>query len=109
MKELRKRYDAIESELANIFTDKVNALEQDAMFIPADYDAMEDSLDDYLTLIEVRSDITGQVWDIYVVGVTKTGYIIGRDVFEEDDDQEYRFCDIADIIGRMTIIELLEE
>lgn len=109
MKDLRKRYDALESKLANIFTDRVNALQQDAMFIPADYDEMDDNIDDYLTLVEVRSDMTGQVWDIYVVGVTKKGYIIGRDIFQEDDDQEYRFCDIADIIGRMTIIELLDE
>lgn len=107
MKKIREKYYELESELSNIFSDKLDKLEQDAMFLPADYNEDEDSIDDYLTLVEVRSDITGQVWDIYVVGVRKNGCIIGRDGFQEDDDQEYRFSDIADIVGRMTILELL--
>lgn len=107
MEKIRKKYYDLETELSNIFSDKLDKLEQDAMFLPADYDEMDDNLDDYLTLVEVRSDITGQVWDIYVVGVTKGGCIIGRDIFGEDDDQEYRFSDIADIVGRMIIVELL--
>ena len=62
----------------------------------------------YLPSLEIRNDITGNVFDVWVLTVSKNGI---STVHQEDEETQnwYRFSDISDIKGQILFIGDIED
>jgi hypothetical protein len=102
MKKIRERYEELERELSNTYS----ALKEDKKeFIFLSDEDIENG--DYEQYYEVRNDITGNVFDVYIVQVNENGIEI---VEMEDDNERYYigFQDLATIEDRIYLIENMQ-
>lgn len=99
---LRHDLDLLENQLARYFSELLNQKEEFIIF--AEEDLEYDSPDEYL---EMRNDITGNVFDVHPLRVTDRGI----EVIETDGgDRRHtiRLSDLSSIQDRINLCELME-
>ncbi len=102
MKTIRERYEELETELSNTYSELIKD-KKEFIFL-SDEDIKNG---DYEQYYEVRNDITGNVFDVYIVQVNENGIEI---VEMEDDNQRYYigFQDLNNIVDRINLIENMQ-
>ena len=98
----RNDLDVLETQVWHYFSELLE--EQEEFVIFAEEDLEHDSPDDYL---EMRNDITGNVFDVHPLKVTKRGI----EVIETDGgDRRHiiRLSDLSSIEDRLNLCELME-
>ena len=101
-KNFNTELDYLERNVAQYFSKLLNEKEEITIFDETDLE--HDTPDDYL---EVRNDITGNVFDVHPLKVTKEGIL----VVEVDDCYERYFIrlqDLSNIHDRINLVELME-
>lgn len=99
---LNQDLDNLEAETQGYFNDLLS--NQDTFVIFAEEDLEHDSPDDYL---EMRNDITGNVFDVHPLKVTNKGI----EVIETDGgDRRHiiRLSDLSSVQDRINLCELME-
>ena len=99
---LNQDLDNLERDTAMLFSQLLE--QQEEFIIFAEEDLEQDSPDDYL---EMRNDITGNVFDVHPLKVTKRGI----EVIETDGgDRRHiiRLSDLSSIEDRLNLCELME-
>lgn len=101
-KNLNSILDDLERDTAMLFSQLLQQQEEFVIF--SEEDLEHDSPDDYL---EVRNDITGDVFDVHPLKVTREG-ILG--VTTDGDFVKYTFLlsDLSSIQDRINLCELME-
>jgi hypothetical protein len=103
MNSIRGKYEELESELSNTYS----ALKKDKKEFKflSDEDIEIGDFDEYF---EVRSDITGNVFDAHIIQVNENGIEI---VELDDNNQRYYigFQDLATIEDRLYLIENMQK
>ena len=97
-----KDLDFLEAQVANYFSELLKEKEEFTIFEEVDLE--HETPDDYL---EVRSDITGNVFDVHPLKVTKEGIL----VVEADGSfvrHLLRLQDLSSIQDRINLVELME-
>ena len=99
---LNQDLDNLEAEVSSYFSQLL--AQQDEFVIFAEEDLEQDSPDDYL---EVRNDITGDVFDVHPLKVTRNGII---SVTADGEFRKYTFLlsDLSSIQDRINLCELME-
>lgn len=94
--------DNLERDTAMLFSQLLEQQEEFVIF--AEEDLEHDSPDDYL---EVRNDITGDVFDVHPLRVTRNGIV---SVSADGDFVKYTFLlsDLSSIQDRINLCELME-
>ena len=101
METLRKQYENLESQTTNLFSNLLAQREQGLIL------ATEDENYDDCDIVDVYNEINGGIYSVYVVGITKGGMIEGRDLTDGRRD-EYRLSDLASLLDKINIVEILE-
>ena len=99
---LRHDLDLVETKVARYFSELLNQKQEFVIF--AEEDLEFDSPDDYL---EMRNDITGNVFDVHPLRVTERGI----EVIEADGvDRRHtiRLSDLSSTQDRLNLCELME-
>ena len=94
--------DHLESEVANYFSELLAKQSEIIIFDEADLE--HDTPDDYL---EMRNDITGNVFDVHPLKVTNKGI----EVIETDGGDKRHLIKLSDLSGiqdRINLCELME-
>jgi hypothetical protein len=99
---LNQDLDNLEAEVSSYFSQLL--AQQDEFVIFAEEDLEQDSPDDYL---EVRNDITGDVFDVHPLKVTRNGII---SVTADGEFRKYTFLlsDLSSVQDRINLCELME-
>ena len=100
---LRRDLQDLETEVSSCFSQLL--AKQDTFVIFAEEDLEHDSPDDYL---EVRNDMTGNVFDVHPLKVTKEGIL----VVESDGSfvrHLIRIHDLSSVQDRINLCELMEQ
>jgi hypothetical protein len=98
----RKELNSLEERLSLRFNELL--LINDEIVLVDQNDLDNDSPDN---MFEVRNDITGDVFDVYIVKVSKIGLL----VFEVNDSTRkhiIKLSDLASTLDRINLIELME-
>jgi hypothetical protein len=98
----RKELNSLEERLTLRFNELLLINDEIVLFDQNDLD--NDSPDN---MFEVRNDITGDVFDVYIVKVSKIGLI----AFEVNDSTRkhiIKLSDLASTLDRINLIELME-
>jgi hypothetical protein len=99
---LNQDLDNLEAEVSNYFSQLLEQQEEFVIF--SEEDLEHDSPDDYL---EMRNDITGEVFDVHPLKVTDRGI----EVIEADGSLAkhlVRLSDLSSIQDRINLCELME-
>jgi len=99
---LNQDLDNLEAETQGYFNDLLS--KQDTFVIFAEEDLEHDSPDDYL---EVRNDITGDVFDVHPLKVTREG-ILGVTTDGEFVRHLCLLSDLSSVQDRINLCELME-
>jgi hypothetical protein len=101
-KNLNSILDDLERDTAMVFSQLLEKQEEFVIF--SEEDLEHDSPDDYL---EVRNDITGDVFDVHPLRVTRNGIV---SVSADGDFVKYTFLlsDLSSIQDRINLCELME-
>jgi hypothetical protein len=94
--------DQLETEVANYFSELIENLDEIVIFDESDLE--HDTPDDYL---EMRNDITGGVFDVHPLKVTKDGIL----VVEADGSfvrHLIKLQDLGSVQDKINLLELLE-
>ena len=94
--------DQLETEVANYFSELIENLDEIVIFDESDLE--HDTPDDYL---EMRNDITGGVFDVHPLKVTKEGIL----VVEADGSfvrHLIKLQDLGSVQDKINLLELLE-
>ncbi len=94
--------DQLETNVSNYFSELISNIDEVVIFDEVDLE--DDTPDDYL---EMRNDITGNVFDVHPLKVTKEGIL----VVEADGSftrHLIRLHDLASIQDKINLIELIE-
>lgn len=94
--------DLLETEVSNYFSELLEKQEEIVIFDECDLE--HDTPDDYL---EMRNDITGDVFDVHPLKVTKDGIL----VVESDGSftrHLIRLSDLGSIQDKINLLELME-
>lgn len=102
MQTLRQQHDNLESQTAQRFSELLKEREQGLIL------ATEDENYDDCEMVDVYDEINGGTYSVYVVGITKGGMIESIDVNDEVRRDEYRLSDLASLLDRINIVEILE-
>ena len=101
-KNLNKDLDQLETQVYHYFNELLE--KQDEIVIFDECDLEHDTPDDYL---EVRNDITGNVFDVHPLKVTQNGIL----VIEADGSFTRHLIKLSDLSStqdKITLIELME-
>jgi len=101
-KNFNNSLDHLESEVANYFSELLAKQSEIIIFDEADLE--HDTPDDYL---EMRNDITGNVFDVHPLKVTNKGI----EVIETDGGDKRHLIKLSDLSGiqdRINLCELME-
>jgi hypothetical protein len=102
-KNLNKNLDQLEAEVAIYFNELLQEKKEIVIFEESDLEY--DNPDDYL---EVRNDITGNVFDVHPLKVTKDGIL----VIEADGSftrHLIKLHDLASTQDKITLVGLMED
>lgn len=58
-------------------------------------------------IVDVINEVNGDTFSVYVCGITKNGMIETRDL-EDGRKDEFRLSDLASVLDKINIVELLE-
>lgn len=64
---------------------------------------------DHDVYLEVRNDITGEVFDAHPLKVTQEGIIVVIEAFNNDQVHHIKFSDFCSVQDKITLCELMEE
>ena len=103
MQTLRQQHDNLEHETALRFSSLLKERENDLVLISEDEEDFENC-----EMVYIYNDIDGSTYSIYVVGITTGGLIEGVDVNDEGVRGDYRLSDLASLLDRINIVEVLE-
>ena len=98
-KKFNKDLDLLETKVAIYFSELLEKQEEIVIFDEVDLE--HDTPDDYL---EVRNDITGNVFDVHPLKVTKDGIL----VVEADGSFTRHLIKLSDLVSIQDKINLLE-
>jgi hypothetical protein len=101
-KNLNNDLDQLETQVYNYFNELLDKLDEIVIFDECDLE--HDTPDDYL---EMRNDITGNVFDVHPLKVSKDGIL----VVEADGSfvrHLIRLSDLSSTQDKITLIELME-
>lgn len=101
-KNLNNDLDQLEKQVYNYFNELLDKLDEIVIFDECDLE--HDTPDDYL---EMRNDITGNVFDVHPLKVSKNGIL----VVEADGSfvrHLIRLSDLSSTQDKITLIELME-
>ena len=101
-KNLNKELDQLETQVYHYFNELLEKQEEIVIFDECDLE--HDTPDDYL---EMRNDITGNVFDVHPLKVSKNGIL----VVEADGSfvrHLIRLSDLSSTQDKITLIELME-
>ena len=98
---LRNRLDNLELDLSNEFYDLLEQKDLYELNDIADFDDIGDCF-------EVRNDLSGNVFDVFVLYV-KNGWIRTVRTDDHREQQTFRFDDLSSTIDRINLIELMHE
>lgn len=101
MNNLRKQYENLEKQTEDSFSDLLKQREQGLIL------ATEDENYDDCELVDVYDEINGGTYSVYVIGITSSGIIEGRDL-EGGARADYRLSNLASLLDRINIVEILE-
>jgi hypothetical protein len=92
----------LETDVANHFSELIKNHKEFIIFDEVDLE--DDTPDDYL---EMRNDITGDVFDVHPLKVNNSGILV---VEAEETSKMHliRFSDLSSINDRINLIELME-
>jgi hypothetical protein len=98
----RNDLDILETQVSHYFSELLE--QQDEFVIFAEEYLEDDSPDDYL---EVRNDITGDVFDVHPLKVTRNGIV---SVTADGEFRKYTFLlsDLSSVQDRINLCELME-
>mgnify|MGYP000016345879 CR=1 FL=1 len=101
-KNLNSILDDLERDTAMVFSQLLEQQEEFVIF--SEEDLEHDSPDDYL---EVRNDITGDVFDVHPLRVTRNGIV---SVTSDGEFRKYTFLlsDLSSVQDRINLCELME-
>ena len=102
-KNFNKDLDQLETEVYHYFTELLEKQEEIIIFNESDLE--HDTPDDYL---EIRNDITGNVFDVHPLKVSKNGIL----VVEADGSfvrHLIKLQDLGSIQDKITLLELMED
>lgn len=99
---LNQDLDNLEAEVQSYFNELLS--KQDEFVIFAEEDLEHDSPDDYL---EVRNDITGDVFDVHPLRVTRNG-IVSVSADGEFNKHTCLLSDLSSVQDRINLCELME-
>jgi hypothetical protein len=99
MKTLRQKYGNLQSEVYNRFSVLLQEREQGVIFSTDD--------EKYDDIVDVIDEVNGGTYSVYVCGITKDGMIETRNL-EDGRVDTFRLSDLADVLDRINIVELLE-
>lgn len=99
---LNQDLDNLEADVQSYFNELLS--KQDEFVIFAEEDLEHDTPDDYL---EVRNDITGDVFDIHPLKVTREG-ILGVTADGEFNKYTCLLSDLSSVQDRINLCELME-
>jgi hypothetical protein len=99
---LENKLNNLEIEVASYFSELLNQKEEFIIF--AEEDLEHDSPDDYL---EMRNDITGNVFDVHPLRVTDRGIVV---IETDGGDRRHtiRLSDLSSIQDGIHLCELME-
>ena len=101
MNTLRQQYDNLESTTAQKFSELLKNREQ-SLILATDNENYDDC-----ELVDVYDEVNGGTYSVYVVGITSGGMIEGRDL-EDGARSDYRLSDLASLLDKINIVEILE-
>ena len=95
--------DLLETQVAIYFSELLQNIDEVIIFDETDLE--NDTPDDYL---EMRNDITGNVFDVHPLKVTKNGILV---IETDGGDTKHliRLADLSSIQDRINLIELIEK
>lgn len=99
----RKELAQLETKIANYLTELRDKNKEIVLF---DKNELENDTPD--TYFEMRNDITGNVFDVFVLEITDKGIL----VVESDDTEKFHtigLFDFSSTTDRINLIELIEE
>lgn len=104
MKTFREKYNEIETELSNTYSELIKNKVGEFIFL-SDEDVENGDYEEYF---EVRNDITGNTYDVHIIQVDEHGVKV---VESEDDTKIYyiKFSDLADVQDRINLIENMQQ
>ena len=112
MATLREKHENLESETAEMFYELLKNWQNDLVFLEIDEEAgydeeQEEKLSD-CEIVEIYNEYSGNVFSIYVIGISKNGTIQGALVNDDMVVDDYRFSDLASLLYKINIVEILE-
>ena len=99
IEEFRQQLGGLENSLSSKFSD---LLKEKSLYELNDIKDFEE-LDDYF---EVRNDITGDVFDVFVLYVSH-GSIRAVDANDREEEYTFKFSDLSSVSDRINLIELM--
>lgn len=95
--------DLLETQVAIYFSELLQNIDEVVIFNETDLE--NDTPDDYL---EMRNDITGNVFDVHPLKVTKEGILV---IETDGGDTKHliRLSDLSSIQDRINLVELIEK
>jgi hypothetical protein len=100
----RKEFNSLEERLSLRFNELLLINDEIVLFDQNDLDIENDLPDN---IFEVRNDITGDMFNVYIVKVSKIGLL----AFEVNDSTRkhiIKLSDLASTLDRINLIELME-
>jgi hypothetical protein len=101
MQTLRQQHNNLEYETSLRFSSLLKEREQGLIL------AKEDENYDDCEIVNVYDEVNGDTYSVYVVGITIGGMIEGRDL-EGGARSDYRLSDLASLLDRINIVEILD-
>jgi hypothetical protein len=101
MQTLRQQHENLENQTAQRFSELLKNREQSLIL------ATDDENYDDCEVVDIYDEVNGGTYTVYVVGITKGGMIEGKDL-EDGRRGEYRLSDLASLLDRINIVEILE-
>jgi len=99
IQKFRNRLQNLEFDISDLFTDLLEEKEKIELNDVEDFE----NIDDYF---EVRNDITGNVFDVFVLEVSRNGLWA---VNAEDKETTYllKLSDLSSVLDRINLVELM--
>ena len=107
MKNLRQQYNNLNSETAQLFSELLKQANGKINFFEGEEISEGIEYFNGATFYECRSDITGNIYDAYVLSVSKEGILIAE---AEDTQVRYKvkFSDFSTVQDKISLVEEMQ-
>ena len=107
MENLRQKYNDLNSETAQLFSELLKQANGKINFFESEEISEEIEYFNNATFYECRNDITGNCYDVYVLSVSNEGILIAE-IEDTNDQYTIKFSDFASLQDKISLVEEMQ-